>query len=100
VDEKFVIDQIYTTIDFVSYTKKRAVTGDGIELYWLDAEYKGKPAKIQVSFKIFKELDPVGVTVVDVEVTKAKGKDNKLHDIVTGFTVRPDYKQILEKNKK
>jgi hypothetical protein len=100
VETQFKVENIQYTIDFVSYTKKRAATADGIELYWLDAEYKGKPAKIQVPFKIFKELDLVGVTVVDVEVTTTRTKDNKKVDIVTGFTVRPDYKQVLEKNKK
>jgi hypothetical protein len=87
---------IVSVVDFVSYTKKRSSTAEGIELYWLDAEYKGKKAKIQVPFRIFKELDPVGVTVVDVEVTQILQKDNTISEIATGFTVRSDYKQILQ----
>jgi len=99
VDEKFDIDSIYSTVDFVSYTKKRASTGDGVELYWLDAQYKGKPAKIQVPFKIFKELDAVGVTAVDVEVVRVKAKDGTRREIATAFVVRTDYKKLLEQRK-
>lgn len=98
VKENFEIASIETITDFISYTKKRAVTADGIELYWLDAKYKGKKAKVQVPFKIFKELDPVGVTVVDVEVVKVANEDISLppSEIVTGFTVRSDYKELLQ----
>lgn len=101
IAEEYKIDSIYTTIDFISYTKKRATSDDGIELYWLDAEYKGKKAKVQVPFSIFKELDPVGVTVVEVEVVRVDTGDysKPLPEVVTGFTVRPDYKRILEQNK-
>lgn len=101
VPEHYDIADIKTVVDFVSYTKKRATTDTGIELYWLDATYKGRKCKIQVPFKIFKELDPVGVTVVDVEVTMIPNADTSKdpYEIVTGFTVRSDYKEVLEQAK-
>jgi hypothetical protein len=95
----YQINEIYIATDFVSYTKRRATTAEGIELLWLDAEYKGKPCKIQVPLRIFKELDSTGVTVVSVEVAKVKGSDGKEHEIVTDFVVRDDYKKILDQKK-
>ncbi len=95
-------DSITTKIDFVSYTKHRATTDTGIELYWLDAQYKGKKAKIQVPFRIFNQLDPVGVTVCDVEYveipTEDDSSDKEPETVVTGFTVRDDYKRILDEH--
>jgi hypothetical protein len=101
VDEFYEIEEIYTTIDFISYEKKRAVTDDGVELYWLEATYKGKKAKIQVPFKVFKELDKVGSTVVDVEVVRVRtGTPGVIQEIVTSFSVNPDYKKILEQSRR
>jgi cytoskeletal protein RodZ len=101
VPEHYDVENISTVIDFISYKKKRATTDAGIELYWLDATYKGRKAKVQVPFRIFKELDPVGVTVVDVEVTKIPNADPSKdpYEIITGFTVRDDYKKVLEEAK-
>jgi len=98
VPENYNIGDIKTVVDFVSYKKKRAVTAAGVELYWLDATYKGRKAKIQVPFRIFKELDPVGVTVVDVEITYVPNDDPSKEpaEIATFFNVREDYKQVLE----
>lgn len=96
VAEKYEIDNIYTTADFISYKKKRAVTDDGVELYWLDSTYRGKKAKVQVSFSVFKELDPEGVVAVDVEITRVKTGTDTIQEIATGFTVRPDYKEVIQ----
>jgi hypothetical protein len=96
VAEKFEVKGIHTVTDFVSYKKKRSVTGKGIELYWLEAIYKGQPAKIQVPFSIFKEMDPTGITVVDVEVVELDTGDGILHEVATNFIVRPDYKEKLQ----
>lgn len=96
VAENYDIRRIYTTVDFVSYTKKRATTGQGVELYWLDASYKGQKAKISVPFSIFKEMDETGVVPVDVEIVVIDAKDDKVHEIATSFTVRQDYKEILD----
>lgn len=96
VAENYDIAGIHTVTDFISFKKKRAVTGKGVELYWLDATYKGVPAKVQVPFSIFKELDETGITVVDVEVVEIDAGDGKLHEIATNFTVRRDYKELLQ----
>lgn len=101
VNEFYQIEEIYTTVDFISYEKKRAITDEGIELYWLEALYKGKKAKVQVPFRIFKELDEVGVTVVDVEVVRVRPEQRGVvQEIVTGFSVNPDYKKILEQSRR
>jgi hypothetical protein len=93
VPEYWEVSNIVSVSDYVSYVKHRAITADGIELYWLDGTYKGKPCKIQISYKIFKELDLEGVVPVDVEVVKTKGGQL----ISTYFTVRLDYKALLNK---
>lgn len=98
VSANYDIKSIGSVVDFISYKKKRAITGKGVELYWLEANYKGVPAKVQVSFAIFKELDEQGITVVDVEIVELDTGDGEVHQIATNFTVRPDYKEILEKN--
>lgn len=95
--EKFEIASYTTVTDFVSYKKKRSVMADGVELYWLDAEYKGKPAIVQVSLKVFKELDEVGIIPVDVEIVQVKLEDGKKHELATNFVVRLDYKKQLNK---
>lgn len=99
VAENYDIANIKTVIDFISYKKNRAVTGEGVELYWLDATYKGKPAKVQVPLSIFKELDEVGVTVVDVEIAEVYDGNNNYQEIATSFSVNPSYKEVLEQNK-
>lgn len=99
IPEGYEIRRIYSEVDFISYKKHRTSTAPGIELYWLEAKYKGKPARVQVPFTIFKELDEVGVTVVDVEVVEIEYEQGTTHQVVTGFSVRPDYKKILEENR-
>lgn len=96
VDEFYEIGSINSVIDFISYTKKRASLDSGVELYWLEGDYKGKKIKLQVPFKIFKELDTKGSTVVDVEVVTVYNKDGQESKIVTSMSVNPEYKKILQ----
>lgn len=99
VAENFEIEEIYEVADFVSYKKHRAKTDAGVEIYWLDATYRGKKAKVQVSFSVFKELDSVGVVGADVEITRVKTGDETIQEIATYFKIREDYKEILNSNR-
>lgn len=96
IPKHYEVKKITYETDFVSYTKKRGVTGDGVELLWLDAEYKGNPYVIQVPFKVWKELDENGITVVDMEVLTID-KDLK---VISNMQVKDNYKEIMEKGEK
>ena len=69
----YVVEKISNVADFVSYEKHRGTWGGGLELYWLDAEYKGQHYVIQVPFEYYKELDDVGIVPVKMEVLTIKG---------------------------
>lgn len=93
IPENYTVKKIVNETDFVSYVKKRGLTADGIELLWLDAEYKGNPYTVQVPFKIWKELDSQGITVVDMEVLYL---DNDAK-VISYMKVKENYKEIMEK---
>lgn len=88
VDVNFKVSRIETKQDFVNYTKYRAVTGTGLELYWLEVTYKNIPYKITVPFKIYKELDNVGIVPVTMEVLVLS--DNS--QIISYMEVNTEYK--------
>lgn len=90
--QNYTVGEITTVVDFINYTKHRAITADGMELLWLEVDYKGKPYKVTVPFKIYKELDPEGITVVDIEVLNL-GNGNQ---VISHMSVRSDYKKKLE----
>lgn len=90
--QNYTVGKITTVVDFVNYKKHRAITADGMELLWLEVDYKGKPYKVTVPFKIYKELDPEGITVVDIEVLNL-GNGNQ---VISYMSVRSDYKTKLE----
>lgn len=92
IPKDFVVQRIADETDFVNYTKRRGMTGDGVELLWLDAQYKGIPYSVQVPFKIWRELDPQGITVVDMEVMYLESGAK----VVSYMSVKPNYKEILE----
>ena len=96
IPKHYEVKKINYETDFVSYVKKRGVTGDGVELLWLDAEYKGNPYVIQVPFKIWKELDETGITVVDMEVLTI----DKNLKVISNMQVKENYKEIMEKGEK
>lgn len=96
IPSNYEVEKIVMETDFVSYEKQRGSTADGIELLWLDAEYKGQPYTIQIPFKVWKELDPTGITVVDMEVLYLK-EDLK---VISYMKVKDNYKQIMEKGEK
>lgn len=77
----YTVAKIQEAADFVSYTKHRGTWGGGLELYYLDATYKGYTYKVQVPFKYYKELDETGIVPVKMEVLRIKpdtGGDNYL----------------------
>lgn len=83
----YTVSRIDTKQDFVNYTKYRTVTGTGIELYWLDVIYKDRSYTITVPFKIYKELDDVGIVPVNMEVLILT--DNS--EIISYMEVNTDY---------
>lgn len=81
------VNKISTSTDFVNYTKYRSVTGEGTEIYWLDAVYKDRPYTIITSYQVFRTLDSSGIVPVNVE--KVTLKDGE--EIVTSITIKTDY---------
>lgn len=76
----YTVSNISSVADFVSYTKHRGTWGGGLELYWLEADYKGSKYVIQVPFEYYKELDDTGIVPVKMEVLTIAGStaDEKL----------------------
>lgn len=70
----YSVAQIQEAADFVSYEKHRGTWGGGLELYYLDAVYKGTKYVVQVPFKYYKELDDVGIIPVKMEVLRIKNE--------------------------
>ena len=95
IPKDFVVQRVSDETDFVNYVKRRGMTGDGIELLWLDAQYKGIPYSVQVPFKIWKELDQQGITVVDMEVLYLEDGSK----VISYMKVKDNYKEILEEKK-
>jgi hypothetical protein len=73
IPELFEISGITYITDLVVYKKHRAITGDGIELYWLEGEYQGQPCRLTIPFKYFKELATEGAVYCTIEVVKTRG---------------------------
>lgn len=59
--------------DYVSYVAKRGIIDDGMEVYWLEADYEGKKYRIQVPFYYFKDFSETGVCRVQIEVLNIEG---------------------------
>ena len=93
IPKAYTVVRIENVSDFVNYTKKRAIMGDGVELYWLEADYKGQPYVITVPYQIFKEMDDTGITVINAEVLHLKDG----HTVVSYMSVNPDAKRILQR---
>lgn len=76
----YTVSSISNIADFVSYEKHRGTWGGGLELYWLDADYKGNHYVVQVPFQYYKELDDTGIVPVKMEVLTIAGStpDEKL----------------------
>lgn len=70
----YSVDKILDVTDFVEYEKHRGTWGGGLELYWLEASYKGAKYVVQVPFKYYKELDDEGIVPVKMEVLTIDGE--------------------------
>lgn len=70
----YTVDKILNVTDFVEYEKHRGTWGGGLELYWLEATYKGAKYVVQVPFQYYKELDDIGIVPVKMEVLKITGE--------------------------
>ncbi len=66
----YTVSKIENITDFVNYQKKRGTWGNGLEIYYLDATYKGAKYFIQVPYKYYKELDDTGIVPVNMEVLR------------------------------
>lgn len=96
IPEMFEVKAITEISDFVTYTKHRAITGDGIELYWLEGKYKGQPCRLTIPYKYFKELPEEGAVICTIEIVQTK-EDNKL---ATHFQFDPGtYDKIIKKSR-
>lgn len=95
VDANYKISSVKNVRDFINYEKKRAISAEGLEFYWLEATYKDRPYKVQVPFKIFKELETKGTTIVDVEVVTLDDEDKS--EIVTYMNVIPNSNGLINK---
>lgn len=97
VATNYKVKNIQTVRDYINYTKYRTVTGTGLEFYWLNATYKENTYIVQVPYQVFKELDDVGITLVDVEVTTLDDGNNS--EIVTYMNVVKNSKSIINGGK-
>lgn len=69
VPENYVTPiEIVGVNESVSYVKHRTVTGNGIDVYWVDAVYKSQKTVFTVPYYIWRTLAPEGVMDVVVEV--------------------------------
>lgn len=73
VSAVYNVDSIDFVEDYVSYETRRAITADGMELYWLEATYNNKPYRIQIPFYYYKNLGDSGICKVNVEVLTLVG---------------------------
>lgn len=99
----YEVDDIFYAADFVSYTKNRGTWGGGLELYWLDAEYKGNKYVVQIPFKYYKELDDIGIVPVKMEVLKIKDSttSDKYLSVISYMSLDEEtLKQVLKSQSK
>ena len=78
-------DISYVT-DYISYEAHRAIVDQGMELYWLEAEYNGRKYRVQCPFYYFKTLGATGICKVEVEVVSTTNGGK----IITYMQVVPD----------
>lgn len=95
IDVNYNVQNIKTVRDYINYEKFRSITDAGLEIYWLEATYKDRKYIVQVPYKIFKELDTKGITVVDVEVVTTDTQS----EVVTYMNVVENSKSLINQNK-
>ena len=70
IPEMFEVRAITHISDIVSFTKRRAVLGQGIEFYWLDGVWRGQPVRVVVPFTWFRELPEQGAVIATIEIVE------------------------------
>ncbi len=73
VSAVYNVESIDFVEDYVSYETRRAITDDGMEMYWLEANYNGKAYRIQIPFYYYRSLGTSGICKVNVEVLTLVG---------------------------
>lgn len=96
------VAQIQSAADFVNYTKCRGTWGGGLELYYLDAEYRGSHYVVQVPFKYYKELDDTGIVPVKMEVLRIKSDTSSDYLTIISYMSLDEatLQQVLKSQKK
>lgn len=96
------VAKIQEAADFVNYTKHRGTWGGGLELYYLDAEYRGNKYVVQVPFKYYKELDETGIVPVKMEVLRIKSETSDDYLTVVSYMQLDEetLKQVLKSQSK
>lgn len=98
----YTAKSISRVADFVNYTKHRGTWGGGLELHWLDAEYKGAHYVVQVPFEYYKELADEGIVPVSMEVLTLEGSvPGEPLNVITFMELDvPTLKDILKQQSK
>jgi hypothetical protein len=66
--------KIDTAKDNMTYTKHRAVTAAGVEVYWLEGTFRERRIVSTISYALYQVLPQSGVVAIEVEVvTDANG---------------------------
>ena len=66
--------RIDTARDNMAFTRHRAVTAPGVEVYWLEGDFRGRRIVTTIPYALYQLLPPSGIVAVDVEVvTDANG---------------------------
>lgn len=93
IPENYEVKAITYVIEFIPYTKHRAVTGTGVELYWLEGTFQGQPCKFTIPYKYFKDLPESGAVPCNVEIVQTSNGDL----VATWFQFSADsYSQITK----
>lgn len=72
IPEYYVVKNISYIVEFIPYTKHRATTGTGVELYWLEGTFNGQPCKLTIPYKYYRDLPDSGAVPCDVEVLQTE----------------------------
>lgn len=79
--------------EMVNYERRRAITGQGIELFWLDILYKDREYRCQVPYYIYVQMEDKGITIVNMEVLTLEDDST----IVSFMQVISNYKELIQR---
>ena len=81
VPADYTVTSIEYIDDHANYVAHRSIVDDGMELYWLDIDYKGKKYICQCSFNFFRALDRSGICKIRLEVLTLQGGGTIISDV-------------------